>query len=227
MPLIKQDDPAINTSELPAKMTNAITAMRRTFKEFTSLSVKFDESRRDIAPKFMTLYVDLQKELGVKFQFNQYIHLLDPSCPLHRDEKDGRAGYRNHKSYQAGLYLQRLVRLNPRGEGRSEKQANSSSPLIRLARVLKVIQPMLGPRNEHVMWEAVKSEYGLSDATLTSLQNLVQTTQPLLALQGLPKNARITASIIHMPRPAAQATATPQQPTQGVPMAVAQPVATH
>lgn len=201
---------AANTTidSLSTPLSNRVATMRKSFKAYATLTADWTETKAELAPKFMTLFTAIVNEVGVGFRFTNYVHLLDPSCPLHRDEVDGHPGYRQHKSYIAADYLRRLVNAAPRGAGRAaDAQAGRRDPLLKIARLLKSILAV-GVKNEDLVWQAVQQELEYSAGQMTTLRSLVATTPPLLAFTGMPKVARITASIVHFPK-AAQVTATP------------------
>lgn len=182
-------------AELSGSLKREIDRIKPELMAFTRKFGGLQESRAELAPRFMQLYNKLAGD-NAGFTFVEYARLFDSSIPTNSSLTDG---YRGHRTYQAADYLRRLTRQRPRG--RANVRDGATDALARMIATLLQIAPSPDP-----IWTAVQAEFKFGERAMTGLKRRVESTKPLITLRA----QRIqVGNVIHM----AQPEAVPQAPT--------------
>jgi hypothetical protein len=160
---------------------------------FRSMTDAFREVQRKISDKggkFVTLFNSIRAELdkvqegsGAGFGVADFARLFDPTVPTHADrDAQGEDGYKAHNAFQTMNYMIRTQRAkaNPRG-----RQGVRDLATAKLERALAMIVAIVTPDTEAILWEAVKSQFGLQERGITQLRNRTHATKPLLDMKAL------------------------------------------
>lgn len=89
------------TLTVSKKTQTLLDEVKAGFGHFTADFNLLMSSRAELAPRFMRALTAWQAETGGTFI--AFVRILDPAMPHARND------YRNHRSYQAALYLQALT----------------------------------------------------------------------------------------------------------------------
>lgn len=168
------------TAGVGAVLARQMEQIRAQFNQFRDGFAAITERRAELAPRFMRVYGAWVTATGGNFV--AFVRVIDPTVPADRD------AYRNHASYQAAVYLQRLAGGTRRAAVRPVR-----SNLTALARTLATIRQVV--RDEDTLWRAIETELGFTQRQMTKLRAVVAATQPLL---NLPNAHRVNARIVHM-----------------------------
>lgn len=186
-------------ARLSDETKRTISRVRGAWNEYVNAFATMTARRVDLAAPIMEAFASAFKDNGGKLTFVDFLRVLDPSIPENRDDEDGKVGYRNHRGYQAGIYLQRLHLAAMRAEAGPRRQRRRINATQQLARVLATILPLV--RDVDALWRGVKTEYQLDDEQIKRLRAATDAVQPLLKL---PEGRKAPVRIIHWEAPAAR-----------------------
>lgn len=187
----------ITLASLSAIHRKAINAIRT---KVTTAARDFGAVRErltDLAPKVVNLFKGIETAHD-GFTFVEFARMFDASVPTHaRPGKDGKPGYQAHRVYYTLAYMKRIVQTAR--TGKTGQQGIRDTATDQLARTIATIL-QITPDPEQV-WNALQSEFDLTERLMTRLRNRVKATQPLFALEA-PKVK--VGKVVHMtPAPAA------------------------
>jgi hypothetical protein len=171
---------------LSAKVRKAIEAVQRPFRAFTEDLRLVNESRAELAPRFYQAFQMAKEEAGLTFV--EFVRILDPDVPMNSRATAENAGYVNHPSYNAALYLRRLAEQQVRAETTPQQQAERAAnaavtPSTAVARLIKAIMPLLQPQLTEQIWEAMRAQLHWPDRTVQRIKNETQSVEPLVVLK--------------------------------------------
>ncbi len=90
-----------HTTTVSLALRREIDTLKGQFIPYVEASSTLTTRRKDLAPGFMRLYKRYKRETGGTFV--AFVRELDPKMPAERN------AYKDHPSYQSGLYLRRLI----------------------------------------------------------------------------------------------------------------------
>ena len=185
-----------------------ITGLKRSV---SSLAEKFGvvrESARDLAPKVMKLFNQLQAKHENLGGFIGFARLFDATIPNHAADRDGEEGYRKHRTYYALDYMRRLVNVRPRGGQQGRRDPARDWQARTIATILQIV------RDPDPVWKAVAQEFGLRERGLARLKSRVEGAKPIINLTAVMKPVKVDDSkIVHMEPAARQANVGEMQET--------------
>lgn len=154
-------------STMSRTLTRTIADLRDRFMPYARTWDALLDRRRDLARPFMAGFALWHKETGRSFV--AFVQQIDPTVPADK------AGYVAHRSYQACLYLRRLVdapaTATPRGR-------TSKTPFDMLAAVMKTLIPAARPY-EDLLWASFARASHWRDRDLDRLRAAVKRAAPL------------------------------------------------
>jgi hypothetical protein len=117
----------VQNTAISRRLSSTIDSLRSDFSAFTSALSAVAVRKAHLAPVFMKAFEAWRRETGRPFV--AFVQQLDPSIPAEKAE------YVQHRSFQAALYLRRLVEAPQTVAGAGRKSV--MSPLQALAVVVK------------------------------------------------------------------------------------------
>lgn len=177
----KPKKPVAVTAGLSEKVQTAIDSVQSQFVNFVQDFTSLNESREDLAPKFMKAFGAWQSETGGSFV--AFVRLLVPDVP------EDREGYRAHRAYQAADYLRRLTAAGSRKQetpvDRAARIASRPvSPQRAMARMVAAVLPLLAPETLDKLWQAMQAELRWSEQQVANLQQTTSEETPLVQLRA-------------------------------------------
>lgn len=168
------------------KVRTAIEAIRKPFNAFAEDLKLVNESRAELAPKFMKAFGLWQAEIGGTFV--DFCRVLAP------DIGPSRAEYRIHPAYQAADYLRRLAQQTERAGNTPEQQAQRVKdaanapvpPTMVVARLIRVITGIVQPEAQAALWAAFRDQLHWPDRTVQRIRTESQNVEPLVVV-GQPR----------------------------------------
>lgn len=160
---------------LTRKLSQDIAELRGQFHAFTSQWTALDARRSTFAPVFIATFKRWRKETGRTFV--AFVHEVDPSVPADKDQ------YMRHRSFQAALYLRRLVEAPETVTGKGRKTLSPYRMLVATIRALLLFYPR--PADE--VWSAVAKMSHWQDRDLEKLRLAVTKARPLVTLPSAPR----------------------------------------
>lgn len=149
---------------LSAKTSGLIDDIRKPFVEFSKGYRLLEESRAELAPRFLKAFASWQADTGGTFI--GFVRVLVPEVPEARD------GYRAHPAYLAADYLRRLRSQASRQQvDESERPATA---FVALARVYATLMPLVDP--DGLLWQSIVKELHWTETQAERLQKLAATT---------------------------------------------------
>lgn len=167
-----------------AKITPAlrkqIDTLRKPFMSYAKDFTLVQESREELAPRFMKIFGAYMQATGESFV--AFVRTIDPTVPQDRD------GYRAHRSYQAAEYLRRL-----RNQGSQQGRAKPvRSRLAVTARLLGTLASIVKDPGE--FWNGIASELTLTPRQITRLRDMAKAMQPVIDVS---KIKPVDVKIVH------------------------------
>jgi hypothetical protein len=155
------------------QLTTALTDLREKFTEFTEAATALSVRRSHLAPTFMRLFNRYRQETGRTFI--AFVKELDPSVPSDRAE------YPKHRSYQAALYLRRLVDA-PHTTVQNRKTASPYEVLVPVTKSLMVLHP-----HPEAVWMAIQKVSRWDGRSMDRLREHVNRAKPIVGKPGTPR----------------------------------------
>lgn len=188
---------------LSATHKRQLQALRRPVLDAARSFGAVRERLSDLAPRVVQLYNGIAAD-ATRFTFVDFVRMFDTTVPTHAADRDGTAGYRNHRTYYTLAYMRRLVQL---GGGRRRAPGGvRDSATDALARTLATIFQVVDNEHAERVWSAIQSEFAFSERLMTRLRKRVEGTKPLIRLEAT-RPAKI-GNVIHMERAGAPAEGT-------------------
>lgn len=156
------------------RLTRTIDSLRKEFKGYAESFMTIAVRRAHLAPIFMSTFRRWHHETGRSFV--AFVHELDPSVPAERDE------YVQHRSYQAALYLRRLVDA----PDTTPAHRKTVTPFEMLAIVMKSIRPLLPRGREEELFLAVAKASRWRDRDLQRLRKTIADAR-VIPMPGAPR----------------------------------------
>ena len=160
-------------------LTSTLDDLRDLFLPYVRTYDVLFERRRDLAPTFMRAFERWQRETGRSFV--AFVQQLDSTVPSEK------AAYASHRSYQASLYLKRLVEAPETVAGRAERR--SRTPLDMLAIVVKSALPLVRP-HEATFWSSFSASSRWHQRDVVALQRRVGRARPIALRPDVPRLVR-------------------------------------
>lgn len=151
---------------LSRHLSRSLAELRAEFSDYAALFGSLATRRAEVAERFFAAFTAYHRETG--HTFVAFVHELDPTVPAERSE------YTKHRSFQAALYLRRLVE-------RPQTQAKfraTRSPFDVLASCIRGILPSAAP-HEEVYWSQVRRVSGWRDRDIERLRDRVAKARPI------------------------------------------------
>lgn len=187
------ETPVADTT-ITAATRKLVDSIRQPFTGFVSGMNTLLEARAKLAPAFMRAARAYIKDTNSTFI--AFVRELDADVPV--AQKD----YRNHSTYNAAVYLKRLVEATERDKTTTATRTGPHAvpPLASMARLIAAIKPLVPEDNLVKLWEILASELHWSEAQKNRLQALVEEAEPLFntrAPKGGPKPVLRIAMVRH------------------------------
>lgn len=186
-------DEVITLADLTAQERTAVGDLKGNVTSIAKQLWTVREASRTVAPKIMKLYNTLAAKYERLGGFVGFARLFDNTIPLKAGTTDA-PGYRQHKTYVALDYMRRLIRVRPaRGtQGRRDPATDQ------LGRALATIVQIVKGDAMNVVWDAIATEFGLSERAIARLKSRVGQVSPLIDLKAI-KPINVTPSnVIHV-----------------------------
>lgn len=146
----------------------------------------------ETAPKLLALFSNVQAEAGErKVSVAEFARLFDDSIPMHANDNNEGAGYKNHPVYYAVTYAIRVQQQKNRPRT-SAGQGVFDGSKAKLERVIAMILSIVKDKED--FWIKFGGEFKMIPRTLKTLQNRVSKVEPLLDLTSLVKPFNISAA---------------------------------
>lgn len=190
---------ALTLKDLGKEEKRQVTLIKGQIGGFAKQLGVIREKTKDVAPRVMKLFRDLEHKHAEKLGgWIGFCRLLDPTIPTHPRDKDGEEGYQNHATYYALSYIRRTwsTSLNPdrtRGtQGRRDPATDKDARL--LATIVQLV------RDPDAIWSALMSEFNMQSRMIARLKKRVAEAKPILDFGPvLARPLAITESnIVHM-----------------------------
>ena len=133
----------------------------------SSTNTRSCRARAELAPKFVRAYNAFKTD--TEGSFVSFVRLFDETIPTDRE------GYREHKTYQAALYLRRVVDNQAKPAIPASKRP--VTPLVALARLLATVLPDMPDHD--ILWAAFVKEMRWSQGQVARLQTIVNREGPI------------------------------------------------
>lgn len=170
---------ARQTTTLSMALQRELRDLRGEFLPFVEATSTLTVKRKDMAPAFMKLFKRYRKESGGTFV--AFVHELDADMPVEREK------YINHRSYQAALYLRRLIEAP-----HTTPQHRRTAPPFRVLAAVMTSLLYYTKKHEVEVWTALKRVSHWDDRQIMRLQALMKHVHPL-ALPGAPRLVKRSA----------------------------------
>lgn len=143
------------------RLASTLETLRADFQGFVGAFGQLAQRKADLAPAFVRAYRQFHHETGRTFV--AFVKELDPTLPA--GDKDA---YLRHRSYQAALYLKRLVDA-PHTQAKHRK---TRGPFDVLASAVRGLLPYLAPREEEY-WASLARVSGWRERDVQRLRHRV------------------------------------------------------
>lgn len=201
--------PIEDTAPEPVKLTGPlvrmIEAVRTPFKAFVDDFSQLEQTREELAPRFMRAFNKWQSETGGSFV--AFVRIFVPSVPLQSRTNDKGEGYRDNAAYQAADYLRRknadIERAGSTPVERAQAIANRPvNPRTAFARLLATVLPLLDDSAVVQLRRAMHDGLNWTDNQVNGLIELAGSETPLARVRP-PRGVHLEHSLkLSVPTPA-------------------------
>jgi hypothetical protein len=189
--------PAADNGGAASKATmRLVDGVRESFTSYVTQFVALNETRAQLAPRFMKAYNAWASDTGKPFV--AFVRLFDPTVPT------ASADYRKHKAFMAADYLRRLVATEARAEAEEEAGVGTgigaeapATPQEAIARLIAAILPLIALEQHPKLWQYVQEELHWTEARVKRLQEQVGAVRPLAVLSAAKGQPRPTLFLAH------------------------------
>ncbi len=188
-------EPAIEVSK---HTSHLIDVIREPFAAYVTAFVALNETRAQLAPKFMKAFNAWAAETGKPFV--AFVRLLDPTVPVQSAE------YRRHRAFMAADYLRRLAATSARqeaaeaageGVGTGIGAEAPATPQEAIARLIAAILPLIALEHHGRLWSIIQDELHWTEQRVARLRDQVQVVKPIATVQAAKGQPRPTLFLAH------------------------------
>lgn len=183
-------------ASLSAGLRRTVVNLRQSFIAYTEDFRLVNESRAELAPKFMKAFAAYQQETGGGFL--PFVRLFAPDMPENSRPNADNEGYINHAAWQAANYLKRLADQQARAATTPQQRAQDIAnrpvpPTVAVARLVKAIMPLIQPNAEMQIWEALREQLNWPERMVERIRKEAKVIEPLVILRE-PRGAHTTGN---------------------------------
>ena len=171
-----EEQKAASRRMMSRTLASRIMDLRGRFGSYAKAYDTLLERKQDLAKPFMQGFNLWKRETGRSFV--AFVHELDPGLPADRDK------YVNHRSYQAALYLRRLVEAPHTLPSKTRR--SSRTPYDMLAIMIKSTLPFMGAHQAR-MWLSFTAASRWKQRDVERLQVAVKTAKPFVINPTIPR----------------------------------------
>ena len=176
-----------DTPAEPVRLTGPLVRMietvRAPFMAYVDDFAQLEQTREELAPRFMRAFNKWQSETGGTFV--AFVRLFVPDVPLQSRSNDKGSGYKDHTAYRAADYLRRKAAEIAREEAATpvqRAQAIANRPVSQrtaFGRLLAMVLPLLDESALGQLRRAMHDGLNWTDNQVNGLIELAGTETPL------------------------------------------------